>query len=251
MDATTRNKGEAISRERGSTVQSGKSRRVTIWDLPTRVFHWTLVTLFVALWITGTEPSVLQLHLWIGEAVLAMLLFRVAWGFVGSRHSRFGDFIVGPRAALAHLAEVIEIARRGPSAAPKAAPHAGHTRLGGWMIVALLTLLLLECATGLFSTRRHIVEGPLTHLVGDGSSRVLTIIHSGTFNVLMALVIAHICAAFFYLLRKRENLIFPLITGRANLPREAAAKEGSLASPYLAVALLAVAGLIVWGIASL
>ncbi len=67
----------------------------------------------------------------------------------------------------------------------------------------------------------------------------------------LALVIAHICAAFFYLLRKRENLIFPLITGRADLPAEAAAKEGPLASTYLAMALLAIAGLLVWGIASL
>jgi len=119
------------------------------------------------------------------------------------------------------------------------------------MIVTLLTLLLLECATGLFSTRRHIVDGPLIHLVSDGFSRVLTIIHSGTFNVVMALVIVHICAALFYLLRKRENLIFPLITGRAELSAEAAAQEGSLASTYLATALLAIAALIVWGITSL
>jgi cytochrome b len=244
-------KGGAMTDKRGSTSQIGKSRRITVWDLPTRLFHWALVTLFVALWITGTEPSVLGLHVWIGEAVLVMLLFRIAWGFVGSRHSRFGDFIVGPRAVLAHLAEVAAIARRGPSAAPKEPPHAGHTRLGGWMILTLLTLLLLECVTGLFSTRRHVVDGPLRHLVDDGFSRVLTIIHSGTFNVLMALVIVHICAAFFYLLRKRENLIFPLITGRADLSAEVAAQERSLASLYFAVAVLVIAGLFVWGITSL
>lgn len=233
-----------------SPVQTGRLRSVAIWDLPTRVFHWTLVTLFVALWITGTEPSVLELHVWIGEAVLAMLLFRVAWGFAGSRHSRFGDFIVGPRAVLAHLAEVVAIARHGPSAAPQE-PHAGHTRLGGWMIATLLALLLLECATGLFSTRRHVVDGPLSHLISDSFIRAFTIVHSGTFNVVMALVIVHICAALFYLLRKRENLIFPLITGRADLPAGAAAQEGPLASTYLAMALLAIAALLVWGIISL
>ncbi len=240
-----------MTEEHGSTVRSGKSVWVTVWDLPTRVFHWTLVTLFVALWITGTEPSVLDLHVWIGEAVFAMLLFRLAWGFVGSPHSRFGDFIVGPRAVLAHLAEVIAVARGGPSAIPREPPHTGHTRLGGWMIVTLLTLLLLESVTGLFSTRRHIVSGPLNHYVGDGLGRALTIVHSGTFNVVMALVIVHICAALFYLLRKRENLIFPLITGRADLPADVAAREEPLASTSVAVALFAVAGLLVWGITSL
>jgi len=96
------------------------------------------------------------------------------------------------------------------------------------MIVTLLTLLLLECGTGLFSSRWHIVDGPLIHLVSDGFSRVLTIIQSGTFNVVMALVIVHICTALFYLLRKRENLIVPLITGRVDLPAGPQRKRGLL-----------------------
>ena len=240
-----------MSNEARSTALLGKWRRVAVWDLPTRLFHWTLVILFVALWITGTEPSLLDSHVWIGDAVLVMLLFRLAWGFLGSRHSRFVDFIAGPRAALAHLTEVIAIARHGPAPVSKGPPHAGHTRLGGWMILALLTLLLVECVTGLFSTRRHAVDGPLNHLVTDGLGRILTIIHSGAFNVVMALVIIHISAALFYLLRKRENLILPLITGRTCLPDDAAMQEGRFASPYLALALIVLAAIVVWGITSL
>jgi len=227
-------------------------RVIAIWDLPTRIFHWLLVALFVALWITGTEPSLVGLHIFIGEAVLAMLLFRLAWGFAGSRHSRFADFVVGRRAAFAHLKEIVAIALRGPEAGSPHAPHVGHTRLGGWMILALLSLLFLECATGLFAVRRYSASAaPLNHLVPPGLGRFLTIIHSGTFNVLMALVIVHIAAAFFYLVRKRENLILPLITGRAELPLEGAAEEGRFAASYLAAALLGVAILLVWGIVSL
>lgn len=234
-----------------SPGRQGAWRRVVVWDLPTRLFHWTLAILFVALWISGTEPIILNWHVWIGEAALAMLLFRLAWGFVGSRHSRFADFVVGPRAAREHLAEVVAVARRGPASAAGHAPHAGHTRLGSWMILALLALLLLECVTGLFSTRRHAFDAPLNHLVGDGLGRVLTIIHSGTFNVLMALVIVHICAALFYLVRKHENLILPLITGRTELPDAAAATEGRFASPILALVLIVAAALLVWGVVSI
>jgi cytochrome b len=234
-----------------STARSVKWRRVAVWDLPTRLFHWTLAILFVVLWISGTEPTMLVLHLWVGAAVLAMLLFRLVWGLVGSRHSRFADFVVGARAARAHLAEIIEVARRGPAGAADQGPHVGHTRLGGWMILALLALLLLECVTGLFATHRHVTDGPLNRLVGDGLGRFLTMIHSGTFNVLMALVIVHISAAAFYLVRKRENLILPLITGRAELPEATAAREGRFASAWLALVLLAVAGVLVWGVMSL
>jgi len=225
-------------------------RRVAIWDLPTRLFHWTLVVLFVVLWITGTRGP-LDLHMAVGEVVLAMLAFRVAWGFFGSRHSRFADFVVGAREARAHLAEIFAVAIHGPQAARGGAPHAGHTRLGGWMILALLALMALEATTGLFATDDIMTEGPLNHLVSGAAGRFLTMIHSGAFNVLMTLIVVHVAAAFFYLIRKRENLIVPLISGRARLPAEAAALEGKLASPWRALLLLAAAAGLVWGIISL
>jgi cytochrome b len=234
----------------GAAAGPREWRRIAVWDLPTRLFHWTLVVLFVALWYTGTE-GVLALHMRIGEAVLAMLLFRLVWGLVGSPHSRFADFVAGPRAALAHLAEVIAVARHGPAGALDHRPHVGHTRLGGWMILALLLLMSVECATGLFSTDDIATDAPLNHLVSADLGRSLTAIHSGAFNFVVALAIVHISAALFYLVRKRENLILPLITGRAHLPAEAAEREGRFASPRLAVALLVGAILIVWGIISL
>ncbi len=216
------------------------ARLVPVWDLPTRLFHWIQALLFVALWITGTEGP-LDWHIWIGEALLAMLLFRIVWGFVGSRHSRFVDFVAGRQAARKHLLEVVRVARNGPIELDRVEPHVGHTPLGGWMILALLALMTLQCVTGLFATDEIVTDGPLNHLVNGRTGRILTVIHSLAFNVIMALVVAHIAAAFFYLLRKRENLIRPLITGRANLPEAAAEREAQLVNMWRAVVVFAIA----------
>jgi cytochrome b len=239
---TSMNGADPAPRPRAAT-------RVAIWDLPTRLFHWLLVVLFVALWITGTEGQ-MEWHIWIGQLVLMLLVFRIAWGIVGSRHSRFADFVVGPRAGLAHLREVMRVARGGPAGAD-ANPHAGHTRLGGWMILALLILMLAEAVSGLFASDDIASSGPLNHLVSDRTARILTVYHSLAFDVLVALAAIHIAAAFFYLIRKRENLIVPLITGRALLPADMAAREGRFTSLWLALAVLIAAVLIVWGVTSL
>lgn len=225
-------------------------RPVSVWDLPTRLFHWAQALLFVALWITGTDGP-LDWHMRIGEILLAILLFRIVWGFFGSRHSRFADFVAGGRAVRTHFREVVRVARSGSAATDRAAPHAGHTPLGGWMILALLTLMTLQCVTGLFATDEIVTDGPLNHLVGGRAGRVLTVAHSMAFNVIVALVVAHVAAAFFYLLRKRENLIWPLVTGRASLPEAAARRETPLANPWHAVLIFAVAIMIVWALISL
>ena len=235
--------------EAGPEGRKAQRRRVAVWDAPTRLFHWTLVVLFVALWITGTDGP-LEWHIPIGEALLALLLFRLAWGFLGSRHSRFADFVVGPRAAAEHAREVLRVARRGPAAGPLA-PHAGHTRLGGWMIVVLLVLLLAQAISGLFASDEITTDGPLTHLVSGRTERMFTDYHSLAFNVILALVAIHIAAALFYLVRKRENLIWPLITGRVALPERAAESEGRFASSWRALGLLALAALIVWAVVQL
>lgn len=224
-------------------------KRTPVWDLPTRVFHWVLVALLVALWITGTN-DMLDWHMIIGQVTLALLLFRLVWGVIGSRHSRFADFVVGPRSALAHLREVLRVARLGPRGAD-GAHHAGHTRLGGWMILALLILMLTMAISGLFASDDIATQGPLNHLVNDRTARVMSVYHSLAFNVLLAFAGIHILAALFYLIRKRENLIGPLITGRTPLPAEMAAQEGRFVSVWIALAAMIAALLAVWGITSL
>jgi cytochrome b len=222
---------------------------VAVWDLPTRLFHWLLVAAFIALWITGTR-DMLETHMVVGQITLALLIFRVVWGVIGSRHSRFADFVVGPKAGFAHLREIVRVARFGPQGAT-GDHRVGHTRLGGWMILVLLILMLAQSVSGLFASDEIATDGPLTHLVDGHTARIMTVYHSLAFDVLVALIAAHIAAAVFYLLRKRENLIGPLITGRAELPAEIAARESRFVGTWIALALTVGAMLIVWGITSL
>ena len=115
-----------------------ESKTVRVWDLPVRLFHWSLVILFTLAYFTGDEEN--QLHIYSGYAVLGLVLLRILWGFIGTRHARFADFIYRP-------GTVIEYLTRLKSGSPQR--YIGHTPPGGWMILALLASLLVTSVTGL------------------------------------------------------------------------------------------------------
>jgi cytochrome b len=115
-----------------------ENQTVRVWDLPVRVFHWSLVAGFTLAYFTGDEDN--QLHIYSGYVVLGLVLFRVLWGFIGSRHARFRDFIYSP-------GSVVEYLKRLGSGSPQR--YLGHTPAGGWMILALLASLLATSVTGL------------------------------------------------------------------------------------------------------
>ena len=210
---------------------------VKVWDLPTRLFHWTLVALMVAQWLTAEESSTMDYHVWGGYAVLTLVLFRLIWGFVGSETARFADFMQGPSAALAYIGALL----RGET------PHyLGHNPLGAWSIVAMLVLLLVQAGTGLFANDDILIEGPLYAWVSKGTSDWLTTIHKLNFNLLLLVIAIHISAVLFYLLVKRENLIHPMVSGSKQLPPDLANPIPRLVSPWRALAVLAVVGVAVW-----
>jgi cytochrome b len=177
-----------------------------VWDLPTRLFHWTLVVLictaFISVKIGG---NAMQYHVWSGAAILALLLFRLIWGFVGSRTARFVHFVRGPAAAWRYARSLL---------GPEPEHHLGHNPLGGWSIVAMLLALALQAITGLFATDDIATQGPLYSWVSEATASRLTAIHHFNENVIIALVALHILAVLFYLLVKKENLVAPMITGR-------------------------------------
>jgi len=115
-----------------------ESKTIRVWDLPVRVFHWSLVILFTLAYFTGDEEN--QLHIYSGYAVLGLVLLRILWGFIGTRYARFADFIYRP-------GNVIEYLKRLKSSSPQR--YIGHTPPGGWMILALLASLLITSVTGL------------------------------------------------------------------------------------------------------
>jgi cytochrome b len=217
---------------------AGKSRDVVVWDLPTRLFHWTLVALVAFLWASSALS--LDWHMRAGEAVIALVLFRLSWGVIGSSRSRFTDFVAGPTAARRHFSEIRALLKAGGGVGDHA-PTIGHTPLGGYMILVMLGLLAVQAATGLFATDDIATDGPLAHLVSGHTAKLLTGLHHLNFNLIGLCVGLHVSAALFYLLRKHENLILPLLTGRKRVPVAAAPAVNRITNPWLALALLAAA----------
>lgn len=228
---------------------------VPVWDLPTRVFHWTLVTSVILLVVSG-ETGVLAFslplpnggawtvgnmdsHMFLGELVLALVLFRLMWGVMGSSTARFVEFVRGPKAIFGYLAAL----RRGEL--PLAV---GHNPAGGLMIVGLLLILALQASLGLFSNDDIFSEGPLAHLVSSSTSSLLTTGHRIIAKLLLLMVFAHVSAALYYLVRG-ENLIRPMVLGRkpAHL-MPAGAAPVKIASLWKAIPLALVAGGLVWGV---
>jgi len=181
-------------------------RSVRVWDFPTRLFHWLLVIFVIISFVTGNiGGNAIQYHEWSGFTILSLLLFRLVWGFIGSRESRFMTFIRGPSAVVRYATNLL---RKNSST-----HFLGHNPLGGWSIIAMLWALLVQAATGLFANDDIVTEGPLFDWVGKAASDWLTRVHKLNQQVIIALVCVHVLAVLFYFFYKRENLVKPMITG--------------------------------------
>lgn len=171
--------------------------KVRIWDLPTRVFHWSLVLCLVGLVTTGKiGGEAMAWHFRLGYAVLSLLLFRLIWGFVGGRWSRFSVFLIGPAGVLRYLQ------------GRNTSPSVGHNPLGALSVLALLGFGLLQVATGLISDDEIATAGPLAKVVSGAWVGKATYYHNAIGQyVLYALVILHLGAMFFYRFKRKENLV--------------------------------------------
>jgi cytochrome b len=203
---------------------------VRVWDLPTRLFHWLLVALVASSFATGKlGGNWMPYHERCGEAILALLLFRLVWGFVGSTASCFRTFLVGPAAVMQYARTLF---RREPD------HRLSHNPLGGWSVAAMLMVLLIQAATGLFANDDIVTEGPLYKWVSKAASDRLTSIHHLNHDLILLLVTLHIAAVLFHLVYKKENLIRPMITG---LKQWEGAMPGETAQQPLWLAALAAA----------
>ncbi|TCZ65929.1 cytochrome b/b6 domain-containing protein [Roseicella aquatilis] len=217
--------------------------QVRVWDGWVRLVHWATVLLLALSWWSG-ETGRMQLHTLSGYAVLTLVLFRIAWGFLGSDTARFGRFLRSPAAVLRHLGQ---FRRPGPDR------EIGHNAAGGWMVLVLLALLLAQPLTGLFSAEEpefsYGAKGPLAGLVSPGTSNWLTGLHEVTFDLILLAAGLHVLAVLAYRFIRRHDLVRPMLTGVKWLPMGTAAPR--LGSPALAVALLAGAALLVYGVTRL
>lgn len=184
---------------------------VKVWDLPVRVFHWTLVAVITFQAVTGwIGGDLMQWHLYSGYALLILVVFRILWGFTGGTHARFASFVAGPAATL-------RFARRLFSR--EAVPHLGHNPLGGWSVVLMLGSLLLQAATGLVANDGVVTEGPLAKWISIDASNLLSEVHRWNFWVLAVLASLHTAAVVYHLVVKRDDVLRPMFTGVKLVPR--------------------------------
>lgn len=203
----------------GKRVGGAQAQRV--WDLPTRLLHAALILLFLFSWWSA-EYGHLRWHRASGYTVLTLLLFRLYWGVVGSTTARFASFVRGPAAFVAYARRLRE---------RPVVPSVGHNPMGGWSVLSLLAVLLVQTGTGLFAVDTDGVEsGPLSHFVRFATGRTLAEIHGLSFDLLLALLGLHVATVLFYRFVRREDLIAPMLGGRKLLPDGAAAhlRFGSL-----------------------
>jgi cytochrome b len=172
--------------------------RVYVWDWPLRLFHWLLVLAIVAAYLTQYFGA-MDWHQRIGLTVIGLIVFRLVWGFVGTRHARFAEFVRGPAGVLAYL--------RGEWRG------FGHTPLGGWSVLLLLLLPLAMAASGLFANDDIAFAGLLSGWVNKSVSDQLTSLHYLGFNLLLGLIGLHLAAIAFYRLKRRVDLVRPMLTG--------------------------------------
>jgi cytochrome b len=214
---------------------------VRVWDLPTRLFHWALTLTVICLLATGFG-GVMEWHFRFGYTALSLLLFRVIWGFIGGRWSRFSAFVYGPRSLVAYLQ-----GRAHPD-------HlVGHTPLGALSVFALLVILIAQVATGLVSDDEISAAGPLTRFVPGAVVSLASGWHANIgVWIVIALASLHILAVLYYVRVKRQQLVRPMIDGDKQLPAGAAApSRDDAGSRTLALAVFIICGGFAAWIASL
>jgi cytochrome b len=189
----------------GDSKVTPPDRETRVWDVPVRVFHWALVLLIVSQITTvSLGGDAMEYHLLGGYSILALVLFRIVWGVVGTRQARFANFLRGPLAVLRYARSLTGSDHE---------KHAGHNPLGGWSVIAMLASVLVQAVSGLFADDEIMTTGPLWKYVSDDVASTFGAIHEANALVLLTLICIHMGAILFYLVKKKENLIVPMFSG--------------------------------------
>jgi cytochrome b len=195
--------------------------KIAVWDLPTRIFHWTLAASFTGAFLTAESERWRDLHVMLGYTLLGLIAFRLIWGFIGSRYARFSSFTAGPSRLAAYAKSLL-------SGQPQ--HHVGHNPAGALAIFLLLSLGLVVGLSGWAS---------FNEIGGDW----LEELHEGAANAMLAVVVIHLLGVVVSSLLHRENLVVAMITGN----KAGRAEEGIKARHRLLGIVLLLAVLGFWG----
>jgi cytochrome b len=205
-------------------------RTIVVWDLPTRIFKWSLVlAVGLAFLFSSSHPrgSLFLFHVACGYTVTLLLLFRLVWGFIGGRYARFRSFVYGWRGVSRYAQGLL---RLDP---PRTV---GHNPVGGLMIMTMLATLSVIVVTGLLAESKTGGAGRLSGLLSHGSVVILGDIHAWLGFFIIWLAGLHVAGVLFESLLHRENLVRSMVTGRKKTadPND---RDGK-ASPWRAAPLL-------------
>ncbi|MEM7780556.1 MAG: cytochrome b/b6 domain-containing protein [Pseudomonadota bacterium] len=211
-----------------------KTEPKRIWDLPVRLTHWSFALLVPAMWITA-DNSQWGWHIRLGHVLLALLIFRVIWGVIGTDTARFASFVKGPAAVIGYLRGRYD--ERG---------NKGHSPLAALAVLSLLGLMFAQVGMGLFAGDPFDgATGPLNPLVGVGTADMLTDTHEWFWWVLAGMIGLHITAIGVYGLARMENLIGAMIGGKGEKKPEVADNSPTPVAKALAAFALS-AGIAFW-----
>lgn len=230
----------AQSAAQSASQSAGQTTNVRVWDLPTRVFHWALALSVIGSVATAKiGGGAMVWHFRLGYLAMGLLLFRIVWGFVGGRWSRFASFVRGPGVVLRYL--------RG-QAHPGEHLDVGHNPLGAGSVVAMLVVLVAQVGTGLVADDEIANVGPLNKLVETATGLAATSWHKTWGQwIILTLVALHVAAIVFYLVKKQNNLVAPMLSGDKPLAADVPAARDDARSRGLALAVaLAAAAVVAW-----
>ncbi len=182
--------------------------KILVWDVPTRLVHWLVAVLVLVAYVTY-RLSWIRWHVLSGDAVLALVLFRILWGFFGSEPSRFTAFVAAPGTVYRYLRRVARL---------RISARVGHNPAGGWMILILFALLLGETLSGIFVNNDVATVGPMSSMTPESVMNLVTDLHRILWDALLAAIVVHVLAILFYAVALRQSLLLPMITGRKSLP---------------------------------
>ncbi len=180
-------------------------KQIKVWDLPVRIFHWSLVSAFLLAYLT--EDHFMLLHVLAGYVIAGLIVFRLIWGVIGSRHARFNDFYFPPSTVIAYLKSVIIF---------KAKHYVGHNPAGGAMVFALLISLAITVLTGFAAYGAEQASGPMAEIMASASHSVgkaAEEVHEFFANFTLLLVMLHLIGVLVASLQHRENLVRSMVNG--------------------------------------
>ena len=217
---------------------------VRIWDLPTRIFHWTLAACVISSVVTAhIGGNALVWHFRLGYLTLSLLSFRIVWGLVGGHWSRFTSFVFSPATLMRYLRK---------DTATRASLDIGHSPVGALSVFAILGILAVQVGTGLFADDEIASTGPLIKYVSGSTSLLLTKWHKNYGQwIIVSLAALHVIAITIYVLKQKRDLLSAMVSGDKLLPASTPASTDTLGSRATALVVFALCAAGVWWLVNL